>query len=543
MHAPIRRVVIVGGGTAGWLSAIHFSRLWRPRQDAPPLEITVIESPEISRIGVGESTTGLFTHFIRSFTTEREFLRETQASFKLGILHRDWRNKGEFYLGPLNDDRQLGIPRVEPDTFPYFRAASVARGQPAWQHILNSQLMLDHQAPYSRPPGRRDESAWDYAFHFDTHRVGAFLRKRMPDVKHVQAHVTEVHREPGTDYITGVSLDNGDRVEGDFFVDCSGFQRLLLGGAYKQPWLSYGDYLPVNRALPFSIVHEEGATIPSYTHAWALSAGWLWQIPTQERLGCGYAYSDAFISPDEAQAEVEAALGQPIEPWGDIPFKSGRLERLWVKNCVAIGLSGAFSEPLESTSIHGQLVQLRVLLGDYLTDDFDFEATPVMDSYNRRMGQMYDDFRDFLIMHYQGGRNDSDFWRSITVNESARALLDLWRVRVPRRSDLQSYFGSLDLSLWYYTLDGVGILSQEVAQRELEHYGFWREADRQHAEQRARAQTFHRYAVDHRAYLEEQREEPQTPTPASTTRGRPAAPTAGQRKPSRAQRRRSQRKR
>ena len=145
-----------------------------------------------------------------------------------------------------------------------------------------------------------------------------------------------------------------------------GFRKLIIGGAYEEEWISYAEHLPVNRALPFSVAHEESASIPSYTHAWALSAGWLWQIPTQERLGCGYAYCDDFIGPDEAQAEVEAALGYPIEPWGDIRIASGRFRRLWIKNCVAIGLSGVFSEPLESTSIHGQLVQLLVLVQEYL---------------------------------------------------------------------------------------------------------------------------------------------------------------------------------
>ena len=206
-----------------------------------------------------------------------------------------------------------------------------------------------------------------------------------------------------------MTLADGREIEGDFFVDCSGFRKLIIGGAYEEEWISYAEHLPVNRALPFSVPHEEGASIPSYTHAWALSAGWLWQIPTQERLGCGYAYCDDFISRDEAQAEVEAALGHAIEPWGDIPIASGRFRRLWVKNCVAVGLSGAFSEPLESTSIHGTLVQLLVLVQEYLTDHFDFDAEPILDRYNRRMGRMYDDFRDFLVMHYQGGRDDTEF--------------------------------------------------------------------------------------------------------------------------------------
>ena len=222
--------------------------------------------------------------------------------------------------------------------------------------------MLDQLAPYSRPPGDAEQSAWDYAYHFDTHVVGAFLRARSQGVTHVEGTVNAVNLEPGNGRVRSVTLEDGREIAGDLFIDCSGFRKLIIGGAYDEEWISYAEHLPVNRALPFSVPHSEGASIPSYTHAWALSAGWLWQIPTQERMGSGYAYCDAFLSGDEAQAEVEAALGHPIEPVGEIAIASGRFRRLWIKNCIAIGLSGAFSEPLESTSIHGTLVQLLTLV-------------------------------------------------------------------------------------------------------------------------------------------------------------------------------------
>ena len=535
MHTQIRKIVIVGGGTAGWLSAIHLSRFWKRGRGADDLEITVVEAPDIPIVGVGEATTGLFTTFIRNLSNEREFLRETKASFKLGILHRNWTGDGSYYLGPLNDDRQLGIPAVPPETYPYFFAAPVAEGEPAWENVLNSRLMLDHLAPYSRPPGQPEQSAWDYAYHFDTHIVGAYLRSKCEGVTHIEGTVEAVNLEPGSGHVRSVTLADGREIEGDFFVDCSGFRKLIVGGAYEEEWISYAEHLPVNRALPFSVPHEEGASIPSYTHAWALSAGWLWQIPTQERLGCGYAYCDDFISRDEAQAEVEAALGHAIEPWGDIPIASGRFRRLWVKNCVAVGLSGAFSEPLESTSIHGTLVQLLVLVQEYLTDHFDFDAQPILDRYNRRMGRMYDDFRDFLVMHYQGGRDDTEFWRSIGMNDSARERLDLWRHKTPISSDLDPYFGAIDMKLWFFTLDGLGLLDPEVARRELDYYGLWDDARRAHREQRTKGEQFVRHAVPHARYLEQASAAPEAPSqPLSAARPR-------QQRLSRAERRRRSR--
>ena len=503
MHTQIKKIVIVGGGTAGWLSAIHLSRFWKRGRGAGDLEITVVEAPDIPIVGVGEATTGLFTTFIRNLSNEREFLRETKASFKLGILHRNWTGDGSYYLGPLNDDRQLGIPMAPPESYPYFFAASVAEGEPAWTNVLNSRLMLDQLAPYSRPPGQPEESAWDYAYHFDTHIVGAYLRSKCEGITHIEGTVEAVNLEAGSGHVRSVTLADGREIEGDFFVDCSGFRKLIIGGAYEEEWISYAEHLPVNRALPFSVAHEEGASIPSYTHAWALSAGWLWQIPTQERLGCGYAYCDDFIGPAEAQAEVEAALGHPIEPWGDIRIASGRFRRLWIKNCVAIGLSGAFSEPLESTSIHGQLVQLLVLVQEYLTEHFDFDAQPILDRYNRRMGRMYDDFRDFLVMHYQGGRDDTEFWRSVSMNDSARERLDLWRVKTPITTDLDPYFGAIDMKLWFFTLDGLGLLDSEVARREMDYYGLWDEANHARREQRAKCDRFVRHAIPHARYLEQ----------------------------------------
>ncbi len=545
MRKPIEKIVIVGGGTAGWLSAIHLTRFWKPRRRGPRnIEVTVIESPELPIVGVGEATTGLFTTFIRGFSNEREFLRETKASFKLGILHRDWGRKGDFYLGPLNDERQLGIPAVAPETtYPYFFAASLAEGEPAWKNMLNSELMLRQKAPYSRIPGRAEASAWDYAYHFDTHRVGAYLRERTEGVRHLSGTVRRVNGEPGTGYVRSVTLDSGQEVAGDLFIDCTGFSRLIIGKHYGEEWISHAEHLPANRALPFSIPHEDGRPIPSYTHAWALSAGWLWQIPTQDRLGCGYVYSDQFTNADRAQAEVEETLGHPIEPWGDIKIDPGRFRRLWIKNCLAIGLSGAFAEPLESTSIHGQLVQLRTFVLEYLTDEFDFDATPVLDSYNRRMGQMYDDFRDFLVVHYQGGRDDSDFWRSVTINDSARERLELWRLKTPITSDVDQYLGAIDIKLWLYTLDGLGLLDPDAARRELDYYGLWAEANRARGEQRRRMEAFTRHAVSHAAYLEEVSESLAAPPKPGQRAAATSRPPPNRPPPNRAARRGQARRR
>ena len=281
-----------------------------------------------------------------------------------------------------------------------------------------------------------------------------------------------------------VTLEDGREIEADFFIDCSGFRKLIIGGAYEEEWISYAEHLLVNRALPFSVPHPEGASIPAYTHAWALSPAGSFRSPRRSGWAAATRTATPSSPPTRRRPRSKPPSATRIEPSGDIAIASGR--RLWIKNCVAVGLSGAFSEPLESTSIHAQLVQLLTLVQEYLTDEFNFDAMPILDRYNRRMSRMYDDFRDFLVLHYQGGRDDSEFWRSISINDSARERLDLWKVKTPLSTDLDPYFGTIDMKLWLYTLDGLGLLDPAVARRELDYYSLWDDANRAH---RAAAQA------------------------------------------------------
>jgi tryptophan halogenase len=532
VRKQIQKVVVVGGGTSGWLSAIHLSRFWKPsrRPSDPPLEVVLIESPDVPTIGVGEGTTGLFTDFLRTFCDERDFLRESKASFKLGIRHRDWRTPGQEYLGPLNSDAYLEIPKQRPETFDYFRSAAVAEGEPVWRHVLNAELMLADASPYSRRAGRRQQqTAWDYAYHFDNRYVAPFLRSRAEGVERIEGTVTAVNRAPGSGLIESVTLEDGRTVEGDLFVDCTGFRRILIG-ELGAAWSSYAGHLPVNSALTFSIPREPGTPIPPYTLAQALSAGWLWQTPTQERTGSGYVYSDAHIEPSVAQAEVEAVLGHPIEPLDVIRFESGRLHAPWIGNCLAVGLSSSFFNDTATTEIYTQLVQLLIFATEYLGEQMDFGAQPIIDSYNARMGRLNDDFRTFVVAHYQGGRDDSEFWRSIPIEDGAHDLLALWRERMPRSTDIGEYFGSVSRTLWFYTLDGLGLLDPEVARAEMDYYGLWDAARQARAQQRDRSAAFLQHAIGNAEYLEDASV---APAPAAGPRTPPRP-----RKRSRAERRR-----
>ena len=250
------------------------------------------------------------------------------------------------------------------------------------------------------------------------------------------------------------------------------FLLRLIVGELQAPWISYQHELPVNRALPFWLPVEEGDEIANYTRAWAQEAGWMWQIPTQFRYGCGYVYSDEFRTPDEAHAEVERVLGRKIEVRSDIQFKIGRLEKAWIGNVLAVGLSSSFLEPLESTSIHGTIVQMMMFAGNYLREPG--KMTDVQrDDYNKRVGRQVDDFRTFVNTHYLVERDDTPFWREVRANRihpETKERMDRWSREMPRLEHFPQYLFGLphtETQLHYPVLQGLGLLDPELAKAEM----------------------------------------------------------------------------
>ncbi len=300
----------------------------------------------------------------------------------------------------------------------------------------------------------------------------SFFASKSKDVEKVDALVEGVERNPETGDITALVLKGNQRLTGDFFIDATGFRKQLIVKQLQAPWISYAHELPVNRALPFWIDVKEGAELPNYTRAWAQNSGWMWQIPTRTRFGCGYVYSDEFTTPDEAKAEVEAVLGHEIEVRGDIRFQIGRLEKAWIGNCLAVGLSSSFLEPLESTSIHGTIVQMMLFAQRYM--DRPDRITPVSrDDYNARVGRQVDDFRTFVNTHYVTERDDTPFWREVRANRihpETRERLGRWKQQMPRHEDFPNYLWGLphiETQLHYPVLNGLGLLDQDLARREM----------------------------------------------------------------------------
>jgi glycine/D-amino acid oxidase-like deaminating enzyme len=464
--------VVVGGGTAGWIAAFILQDSARRRKlDA---RISVVESSKIPTVGVGEATTAAFRVFLKQFgIDEFEFFRKTEATFKLGIRHHNWRRPGVTYYGPIDDPHQVvEAPAGAPSD--YLNIYSVSAGKPVEDMHLFGPLLKRRKAPYAR---KADGSLialgpFHNAFHFDQSLVGKFLKQKSQGVEIVDAVVSGVERSSENGDITALVLDSGEKLAGDFFIDATGFRKRLIVKELNAPWISYAHELPVNRALPFWLPIEEGEEINNFTHAWAQGAGWMWQIPTQFRYGCGYVYSDEFQTPEGAKLEVEHVLGRKIEVRDDIKFSIGRLEKAWIGNCVAVGLSSSFLEPLESTSIHGTIVQMMLFAGLYMKEPGKITQDE-RDDYNRRVGRQVDDFRTFVNMHYMTERDDTPFWREVRANRihpEAKARLAQWRERMPRREDFPDYLGGLphiETQLYYPVLDGLGLLDPAVAKAEM----------------------------------------------------------------------------
>ncbi len=465
------RFVVVGGGTAGWITAFIIQDSLRRLKI--PARVTVIEPSRIPTVGVGEATTAAFHVFLRQFgIDEFEFFRETGATFKLGIRHEDWRRKGFTYYGPIDDPHQVIAP---PPGAPsdYLNVYAVAAGRPLQDMHMFGPLLKQWKAPYARTA---DGSLirlgpFLHAYHFDQVRVGRFLASKSQGVRIADGVVSGVERQPDGG-VAALVLDTGERVEGDFFFDCSGFHKRLIVKELEAAWISYAHELPVNRALPFWLEIRPEDEVPNYTRAWAQEAGWMWQIPTQGRFGCGYVYADAFRTPEEAKLEVERVLGREIEVRGDIRFQIGRIETPWIANVIAVGLSSSFLEPLESTSIHGTIVQMMLFAGRFLKRPGAMTPDDRAD-YNRRIGRQVDDFRTFVNTHYVTERDDTPFWREVRANRihpETRERLAHWQTAMPHMTDFPDYLDGLphiQTQLHYPVLEGLGLLNREVARAEM----------------------------------------------------------------------------
>lgn len=442
---PIGSVLVVGGGSAGWLSAAYLQRAM------PGARVTLIESSDVPRIGVGEATIPTLRSTMNFIgLPESEWMRACNATFKSAILFRDWRVGPS--SGAADEFYHPFFPRPEPLIEPYgashclapgdgftsvqYWMRDAAEGRAArFDHCASTIPALCDQMRFA-PSLKAGDTPLRYAYHMDAGMLAGFLREvcKQRGVHHVVDHVTHVNLS-SDGAISSVETRAEGSFSADLYIDCSGFRSVLLGDALGETLLSDQQYLPCDSALAVQVPTSPEQGVRPYTIAQALGAGWSWNIPLYHRLGAGYVYCSEFITADEAGDELRQLLGDTTGKLdlNQIRMRVGRRERPWVKNCVGIGLSTMFLEPLESTSIFFTEYQLSSLVS--LLPDRSFPAA-LRDRYNEMVGEIYEQVRDFIVLHYcTTQRQDSAFWRTVRnelpIPSTLQATLEAYRAGIP----------------------------------------------------------------------------------------------------------------
>jgi len=455
-HEQAKKLVIVGGGMAGWVAAAALARRLEPSL----YEITIVESSHIGNISVGESVLPSVISFLGSVgLDEHELVRETQAGLKLGIRFQDWREKGDDYFHPFG---RLGHELEGLEFFQYWLKAR-EEGDPApLTDYAPAAVMAKHGKfvfPFKFPAASPLAGA-EHALHLDTNRVVGYLREfsRKHQVKRINGHVVRVHaRENGS--IESLELNSRQIIRGDFFIDCSGFRGLLIGETLGVAYESWKQFFPCDRAVAVQSVHT-GSMVP-YMISTARESGWSWHIPLQNRISNGYVFSSEHCSDSQARKILlDSAPGELSGEPHFIPFRSGIRNQLWRKNCIALGLAAGFLEPLESTAIH--LITRSVQLLLELFPGFskgEQEWHGLASEYNARMREDYEEVRDFIILHYcLTQRTDTEFWRrcqAIPVPQHLEQTIGLFKTHGQLPAGHDRLF---DKSSWQAVFTGMGVI-------------------------------------------------------------------------------------
>jgi hypothetical protein len=451
------RITIVGGGTAGWIAAFFIANS-QPNQH----KITMVESSKIGIIGAGEGSTGTLNNLLNGFYFKYKcnidkFIEETDSFPKMGIKHNNWSIKGDSYFAPLD----FSPTAFSPNDY-IFKYIFSNYGKEKMH--LASEIGIN----FERKNYRYD------AFHFDGHKVGNFFKNecKKDNIKIYDSVVKNVNFDIDGN-IKSIILEDGYELESDLFIDCSGFSRVLMK-KIGSSWISKKDVLPMNTAMPFLLNYseEEKNNVLPVTQATALSSGWMWDIPLSTRRGCGYVFDKNFISIDDAQKEIETFLGKEIQPIKIIDFEAGYSSHFWKNNVLCLGLSSSFVEPLEATSIHNTIIQTYIFVNEFLDTTKENTNLKIKQSiYNKRITFLNELTVDFISLHYQGGKENTEFWRHIKndkiITELASSILEQAKYKIPGYTTMEGMFGSFSIPLANWNLAGMDLIKKEMAKKEL----------------------------------------------------------------------------
>jgi flavin-dependent dehydrogenase len=496
----VKKICITGGGTAGWITAVILrgilERNWLNHQK---FEYYVVESPDNPIIGVGEGSTGLLVDIIKNYPNfgcnEQDFIRKTGAGIKVGIRHIGWSSYKDEYFGGLD------LPPVG-DIFPnhldYYSAMDIAKTDSTDNVRLNVNLFKNNKVPFMEDNGTLKTVSSGYSYHFDAYKVGEYLKEvaTSKGVVHISNTIDKVVKN--NNEISKLIFTDGTDLEADFFIDASGFKRVLLN-EFDNEWISYSDYNLVNTGLIF---RREQDVIQNYTQAHAQEHGWIFSIPTQHKIGNGYMFNRDITNVSDIESKIKE-LYPDSEIVKEVKFNSGRYKNSWVSNVCGIGLAYSFSEPLEATSIHCTIVQ-AMMLADYIGEEMSLDKS-VQRRYNERVGKLLDDCAEFINIHYKGNRNDSAFWREAssesTSFDNTKYRLQLWKHKFPDANDFDIGFGSFGASLYLPVLSGIGLLKPEDGEKAIKHYDLEEIALARYTNLKDKAYNATKQCISHKQFI------------------------------------------
>lgn len=463
----IKTVVIVGGGTAGWMTASYLNAAFGDR-----LDVTLVESQQVGRIGVGEATFSTVRHFFAYLgLDEREWLPKCAGSYKLGIRFQNWREPGHHFYHPFERLRSVdGFSladwwlRLGDRDRPYdkdcFLTTTLCDNERSPRMMDGSLFASGIDGNLGRSTLEEQRAQFPYAYHFDADRVAGFLAEYSTrrGVKRILDNVVDIGQDERGWINRVTTQEHGDLV-GDLYIDCTGFRGMLINNVLREPFDSFLDVLPNNRAVALRVPRDEATDIQPYTTATAMDAGWIWTIPLFRRNGNGYVYSDQFCSPEEAERTLRdfVAPGRDDLEANHIGMRIGRNRNSWVKNCVAIGLSSAFVEPLESTGIFFIQHGIEQLVKHFPDENWD---PTLIEQYNTRVGRVVDGVKEFLVLHYRAAqRDDTPYWKEAKVRQIPDGLaerLEVAKSHLLDEGSIYPYYHGFEAYSWIAMTLGLG---------------------------------------------------------------------------------------
>jgi tryptophan halogenase len=457
MDQRITEITIVGGGTAGWMTAACLISFLNFRRQQNPLKITLIESPNVPTIGVGEATVPTMPHLLKSLgISEKKFIKRCNASFKLGVRFSNWNQdesgRGLSYIHPF--DGMGNSLAMQNPAYHYHKFGGLT-GTESFDDCLSPSIVAINNMRGPKGLDQREfESHLNYAYHLDAGLFAKMLKEISIErgVEHILDDVDDVELDE-KGFVSALQLQRGGRKSIQFVVDCTGFRGLVINKALGVPFHDYSKFLLNNRALAVQLPHQDPTKLEPCTTSTALGAGWVWRVPLFNRVGTGYVFSGDFRTDEQAMDEFMAYLGDEGKGASPraIPVRVGRLERAWEKNCVAIGLSSGFIEPLESTAIYMIETSVKLLLQNFPDKTF---PVSLANHFNHITRTMVNEIRDFIILHYcTNNRTDTDYWKAaredVDIPDSVSEILERYRHALPV-SD--SYDSTFLFNYWSYLI-------------------------------------------------------------------------------------------